>query len=284
MFAKRSITNNLKTVALLGLLGGGLVTLGSAFAGRGGATIAAVLALLMVGGSYWFSDKLAVTAARARPVEPGELVWLQEDLAMMAQRAGLPLPRLYLSPSPQPNAFATGRNERKAVVAVTSGLLDVLDRREVRGVVAHELGHIKHKDILIGSVAAAIAMGISYVANMAMWAGVFGGDDEDRPNPIALLLVSLLAPVAAMIIQATISRAREYEADRSGAEISGDPTALASALAKIEASVKRVPMAVNPAQATSYIINPFTGRHVRFANLFQTHPPTEERIARLREM
>jgi heat shock protein HtpX len=283
--SNRGIANNVKTVALLGLLGGGMVAIGSALGGSGGATIAFVLALVTVGGSYWFSDTLAVKAAGAKPVEAGQLAWLQNDLAELSQRAGIATPRLYISPSLQPNAFATGRNERKAVVAVTAGLLEVLDRREVRGVVAHELGHIKHKDILIGSVAAAIATGISYVANMAMWAGAFGGgDDEDRPNPIAILLVSLLAPVAAMIIQATISRAREYEADRAGGEISGDPTALADALGKIEAYVKRVPMTVNPAQATAFIINPFTGRQVRFASLFQTHPPTEERVARLHEM
>ena len=279
------ITNNVKTVALLGLLGGAMVGIGSALGGSGGATIAFAIALVTVGGSYWFSDTLAVKASGARPVADGELRWLQDDLTELSQRAGITTPRLFVSPSPQPNAFATGRNERRAVVAVTAGLLEVLDRREVRGVVAHELGHIKHKDILIGSVAAAIATGISYIANMAMWASAFGGgDDEDRPNPIALLLVSLLAPVAAMVIQATISRAREYEADRAGGEISGDPTALADALGKIEAYVKRVPMSVNPAQATAYIINPFTGRQVRFASLFQTHPPTDERIARLYEM
>lgn len=283
--SKSGITNNMKTVGLLGLLGGGMVAIGSALGGSGGATIAFVLALIVVGGSYWFSDTLAVKASGAKPVESGQLEWLQNDLAELSQRAGIPVPRLFISPSPQPNAFATGRNERKAVVAVTAGLLEVLDRREVRGVVAHELGHIKHKDILIGSVAAAIATGISYIANMAMWFGAFGGgDDEDRPNPIALLLLSILAPIGAMIIQATISRAREYEADRAGGEISGDPTALADALAKIETYVKRVPMAVNPAQATAYIINPFTGRQVRFASLFQTHPPTAERIARLHAM
>lgn len=263
-----------------------MVALGSAFGGSGGATIAMAIALVTVGGSYWFSDKLAVKASGAQPVQPGELVWLQEDLAELSQRAGIATPRLFISPSPQPNAFATGRNESKAVVAVTLGLLQVLDRREVRGVVAHELGHIKHRDILIGSVAAAIATGISYLANMAMWAGMFGGgrDDEDRMNPIALLLVSMLAPVAAMVIQATISRGREYEADRAGGEISGDPRALADALGKIEAYVKRVPMSVNPAQATAFIINPFTGRNVKFANLFQTHPPTQERMARLYNM
>lgn len=263
-----------------------MVALGSAFGGRGGATIAMVIALVTVGGSYWFSDKLAVKASGAQPVQPGELEWLQADLAEMSQRAGIKQPRLYISPSPQPNAFATGRNESKGVVAVTVGLLQVLDRREVRGVVAHELGHIKHKDILIGSVAAAIATGISYLANMAMWAGMFSGgrDDEDRMNPIALLMVSMLAPVAAMVIQATISRSREYEADRAGGEISGDPRALADALRKIEAYVKQVPMSINPAQATAFIINPFTGRNVKFANLFQTHPPTQERVERLYSM
>ena len=278
MFSK----NNLKTVALLSLLTGGLVTAGAALGGRTGLLIGTFLGFAMVGGSYWFSDKLAVRAAGAQEVAPGELQWLQDDLGEMAARAGIKPPRLFISPSPQPNAFATGRNESHAVVAVTSGLLELLDRREVRGVVAHELGHIKNKDILIGSIAAAIATGISSVANMAMFAGMFGGNDEDRPNPFVLLLMMLVAPLAASVIQMALSRSREYEADSAGAAISGDPLALASALAKIEAYAARIPMHVKPAQAQAYIVNPLTGRDVKFANLFRTHPPTSDRIDRLR--
>ncbi len=278
MFSK----NNLKAVALLSLLTGGLVTAGAALGGRTGLFIGTILGFAMVGGSYWFSDKLAVRASGAREVTPGELQWLQDDLAEMVGRAGMTSPRLFISPSPQPNAFATGRNEKHAVVAVTSGLLELLDRREVRGVVAHELGHIKNKDILIGSIAAAIATGISSIANMAMFAGMFGGSDEDRPNPIVLILMMLVAPMAASIIQMSLSRSREYGADTAGAAISGDPLALASALAKIEAYASRIPMHVQPAQAQAYIVNPLTGRNVQFANLFRTHPPTADRIERLR--
>jgi heat shock protein HtpX len=190
-------------------------------------------------------------------------------------------PRLYVSPDTQPNAFATGRNERTAVVCVTQGLLSALDRDEVRGVVAHEVAHIRHRDILIGSVAAAVATGISALANMAMFAGMFGGDDEDSPNPLALLLLSLLAPMAASIMQMALSRSREYEADRLGAELLGDPRPLAGALLKIDALARRVPMHVSPQQATACIVNPLTGRQVSFAKLFLTHPPTEDRVARL---
>ena len=274
--------NNLKTVCLLASLSGALVLIGRAVGGQRGAAIGLLLGLVMVGGSYWFSDKLAVRAAGAQPVQADELPWLQSDLARLAGRAGIPTPRLYVSPSMQPNAFATGRNEKHAVVCVTSGLLHVLDREEVNGVVAHELGHIKNKDILIGSIAAAIATGITYIAQMAMFSAMFGGsDDEDAPNPIALILMTLLAPLAASLIQAALSRSREFEADRVGAEIVGDPTALARALAKIEAYAKQVPMNVNPAQASAYIVNPLTGRKMQFARLFMTHPPTDERIARL---
>ncbi len=278
MFSK----NNLKTAALLSLLTGGLVTAGAALGGRTGLLIGTFLGFALVGGSYWFSDKLAVRAAGAREVTPGEYQWLQDDLAEMVGRAGMKPPRLFISPSPQPNAFATGRNETHAVVAVTTGLLELLDRREVRGVVAHELGHIKNKDILIGSIAAAIATGISSIANMAMFAGMFGGNDEDRPNPFVLLLMMLVAPLAASIIQMALSRSREYEADSAGAAISGDPLALASALAKIEAYASQIPMRIKPAQAQAYIVNPLTGRNVQFANLFRTHPPTADRIDRLR--
>jgi heat shock protein HtpX len=274
--------NNLKTVVLLSSLAGALVVFGGAFGGRAGAIIGLMIGLVMVGGSYWFSDKLAVRAAGAVELPNGELPTLRADLEAMSTRAGIATPRLFVSPSMQPNAFATGRNEKHAVVCVTQGLLQVLDRNETNGVVAHELGHIKHRDILIGSIAAAIATGITYMAQMAMFAGMFGGgDDEDRPNPIAMILMMLLAPLAASLIQASLSRSREFEADRAGAEISGDPRYLAGALQKIEMYAKRVPMDINPAQASAYIVNPLTGRKLQFARLFMTHPPTEDRIAAL---
>ena len=273
--------NNLKTVVLLSSLAGALVTAGAVFGGRGGMFIGLFFGLAIVGGSYWFSDKLAVRAAGAQPVGANELQWLQQDLEEMSKRAGITTPRLFVSPSLQPNAFATGRNEKVAVVAVTAGLVQVLDRAEVRGVVAHELGHIKNRDILIGSIAAAIATGITAIGNMAMFAGMMGGDDEDRPNPIAMIAMMMLAPIAASLIQMALSRSREFEADRVGAEIAGDPHALANALAKIEAYAKRVPMNVSPSQASAWIVNPLTGRQVRFANLFMTHPPTADRIAKL---
>lgn len=274
--------NNLKTVALLSSLAGALVVFGGAFGGKAGASIGLLIGLGMVGSSYWFSDKLAVRAAGAMELPVGELPNLRSDLVAMSARAGITTPRLFISPSMQPNAFATGRNEKHAVVCVTQGLLQVLDRNELNGVVAHELGHIKHRDILIGSIAAAIATGITYMAQMAMFAGMFGGnDDEDRPNPLAMILMMLLAPLAASLIQASLSRSREFEADRAGAEISGNPQYLANALLKIEAYAKQVPMNINPAQASAYIVNPLTGRNVQFARLFMTHPPTEDRVAAL---
>jgi heat shock protein HtpX len=275
--------NTVKTFTLLAGLGGLLVLFGSLVGGTTGMVIGLVFGLVIVGASYWYSDKLAVRSAGAQPVPEGQLDWLRHDVAVLAERAGLPNPRLYLSPDMQPNAFATGRNEHHAVVCVTVGLLDRLDREEVRGVVAHEIAHIRHRDILIGSVAAAVATGISAIANMAMFAGMFGGgsDDDDGPNPLVLLLLAIVAPLAASVMQMALSRSREYEADRLGAELLGDPRPLASALTKIEAMARRTPMDVSPAQATAYIVNPLTGRHASFARLFLTHPPTEERVARL---
>jgi heat shock protein HtpX len=274
--------NSLKTALLLGSLGGFLVLIGSLF-GRGGTLIGLFLGVALAGGSYWFSDKLAIRSAGARPLQPNELPWLHQDLAELARRGDMPVPRLYISADAQPNAFATGRNERHAVVCVTAGLLDTLDRDEVRGVLAHELAHVGNRDILIASVAAAVATGISAVANMAMFAGMFGGgrDDEDRPNPLVLILVSLFAPMAAGLLQMALSRSREFEADRRGAQLLGDPAPLARALAKIDALARRRPMQVAPSQASAWIVNPLTGRKVQFAKLFTTHPPVEDRIARL---
>ena len=281
----RSFTNTVKTAALLAGLGALLVWLGSLIFGQAGIVIGLLLGLAMVGGSYWFSDKLAIKAARARPLGPEELPWLHETVAQLSARAGIPTPRLFLAPSPQPNAFATGRNEHMAVVAVTEGLVSSLDREEVAAVLSHELAHVKHRDILIGSVAAAIATGISAIANMAMWASMFsGGGDKDSPNPFTLLLVAITAPIAAGLMQMAVSRSREYEADRFGATLMGSGAPLARALTKLELTSQRVPMDVTPAQSSAWIVNPLAGRRVNFANLFSTHPSTADRVARLMEM
>jgi len=274
--------NTLKTTILLGGLGGLMVAIGSLF-GRGGAILGLGLGLAMVGFSYWKSDSLAIRAARATPADEAhhpEYFAIMRDLAA---RAEMPMPKLYISPEPQPNAFATGRSPEHAAVAVTEGLLAACSWDEIRGVLAHELSHVRNRDILIGSVAAAVATGISFVANMAMWGAMLGGgrDDEDA-NPIALLATALLAPIAASLLQMALSRSREFEADRSGAELTGDGEPLARALEKLEVYAARVPMDIAPAQAQAFIINPLTGRQVSFANLFRTHPTTAERVARLR--
>jgi heat shock protein HtpX len=277
--------NTFKTFVLLAAFGGLLMGIGSLF-GTGGLIIGLGIALVFVGGSYWFSDKLAVKAAGAQPVTEQEAPRLYAIVRDLAQRDGIPMPRIYISPAAQPNAFATGRGPNRAVVAVTQGLLQILDPDELRGVLAHELSHVKNRDILIGSVAAALAMGITFIARMAMWGAIFtGGGDRDGGNIFGVIAMAILAPIAAALIQMALSRSREFEADRSGAELLGNGEPLARALEKIEAYAKQVPMNVDPAQATAYIINPLTGRKARgfnFANLFTTHPPTEERIARLR--
>jgi heat shock protein HtpX len=276
--------NTVKTFVLLAAFGGLLMAIGSFF-GTGGLVIGLGIGLLLVGGSYWFSDTLAVKSAGAQPVTEAEAPALYAIVRELAQRDGVPMPRVYLSPAAQPNAFATGRSPDRALVAVTRGLLQVLDQDELRGVLAHEMSHVKNRDILIGSVAAALAMGVTFVARMAMWGAMFGGGGGDRDgnnNLFGALAMMILAPIAAMLIQMAISRSREYEADRSGAELIGDGEPLARALEKIEAYAKQVPMNVDPAQATAYIVNPLTGRRVSFANLFTTHPPTADRVARLR--
>ncbi len=274
--------NTVKTFVLLAALGGLLMGIGSFF-GQAGLIIGLGIGLVFVGGSYWFSDKLAVKAAGARPVTREEAPRLYAIVDDLTRRAGLPMPKLYVAPAAQPNAFATGRNPRHASVAVTQGILSVLDDEELRGVLAHELSHVGNRDILIGSIAAAVAMGITFAARMAMWGAIFGGGgDDDSGNIFGLIAMAILAPIAALLLQMALSRSREYQADASGAELIGTGAPLARALEKIEAYAKQIPMDVNPAQATAYIVNPLTGRKVSFANLFMTHPPTEERIARLR--
>jgi heat shock protein HtpX len=256
--------NTIKTYVLLAALGGLLVLIGGAFFGGNGAIIGLAIGLVFVGASYWFSDKLAIKSARAVPVSEAEMPEYYRIVRELTTKAGMPMPALYVTPDLQPNAFATGRNPQHAAVAVTRGILNILDWDELRGVLAHELSHVGNRDILIGSVAAAVAMGITFVARMAMWGAMFGGgggrDDENR-NPIALLAFSLLAPMAALVLQMALSRSREYEADRSGARLISDGEPLARALAKLEMGARAIPMDVDPVQAQKYIVNPLTGRN-----------------------
>jgi len=283
LVARSMSKNTIKTFVLLAAFGGLFMLIGSFF-GTGGLVIGLAIGLVMVGGSYWFSDKLAVASAGAKPVSEVDAPQLYAIVRDLARRAGEPMPRIYLSPAAQPNAFATGRNPNHAVVCVTQGLMQLLEPDEIQGVLAHELSHVKNRDILIGSIAAALAMAITFIARMAMFGAIFGGGGRDNEggNVFGALLLTILAPLAALVIQMGISRSREYEADHSGAELLGSGESLARALEKIEAYAKQVPMDVPPAQATAYIVNPLTGRRFEFSNLFTTHPPTAERVARLR--
>jgi heat shock protein HtpX len=273
--------NTLKTFTLLAALGGLFLFIGS-FWGQGGLIIGLVLGLVVVGGSYWFSDTIAIKAARAQPVSEAEMPELYRIVRDLTTLADLPMPKLYVTPERQPNAFATGRNPDHAAVAVTAGVLEALSWDELRGVLAHEISHIGNRDILIGSVAAAVALAITFVARMAMWASIFGGGDRDR-NVFGELALILLAPLAAMLLQMALSRSREFEADRTGAELIGTGEPLASALQKLDAYAQRIPADIRPEQAAAYIVNPLRGRRVSFANAFASHPPMEERIARLRQ-
>ena len=286
--------NTAKTTILLAALGGLIVGVASLLGGGSSSAVmlGLVIALVMVGGSYWFSDKLALASAKAQVISEADHPEFYGMIRDLSQRAGLPMPRVAVSPSEQPNAFATGRGPNNAVVCATRGLLQSMSRDEIEGVMAHELMHVRNRDILIGSVAAAVATAISSIAQMAMFATMFAGgrDDENRPNPFAVLLVSMLAPLAASLIQMAISRSREFEADRGAAELLGNGEPLARALEKIEVLATRMPMQVSPAQAQAYIHNPLAEMHARrgsgvnVSRLFSTHPATEERIRRLREM
>ena len=274
--------NYLKTTLLLAGLSGLLLLIGSRF-GTVGVTIALVAAIAMNGIAYFYSDKIAIRAAGAVPVTEAEFPELYRIVRGLADRASIPMPRLYVSPSPQPNAFATGRNPEHAAVAVTQGILPILDRRELEGVLAHELSHVQNRDILISSVAATIGAVITWLAYLAYFMP-FGGDDDDGGNPFAGLLMVILAPLAAGLIQMAISRSREFGADATGAQLTADPMALASALRKIEAYARGTPPATtNPSTAHLFISNPFKGG-AGVANLFSTHPSTAERVERLERM
>ncbi len=278
----------IKTVLLLGVLTGLFLVVGKILGGQAGMIIAFFFAMIMNFMAYWFSDKMALAMYGAREIPYEEAPWLHDMVEELARNAGIPKPKVYLAPIDIPNAFATGRNPEHAVVAVTSGILNILSPEELRGVLAHEIAHIKNRDILISSIAATIGGAISMLAEMAFWGNLFGGRDEDNGvgNIIGSLLMLILAPLAAMIIQMAISRSREYAADATGAKICGCPLSLAKALEKLEmAAQKLAPVAereVNPGTAHMMIVNPLRGSAI--ASLFSTHPPTEERIRRLYQM
>ncbi|HEY4375875.1 MAG TPA: zinc metalloprotease HtpX [Acidimicrobiales bacterium] len=274
------MNNNLKTAMLLAAIGGLMIVVGGLAGGTGGAVIGMAIGFVFVGGSYWFSDKVAIKAAKAVEVTEAQMPQYYAIVADLARRADMPMPKLYVSPDPQPNAFATGRSPKHAAVCVNQGILDVLSWDELQGVLAHEISHVRNRDILIGSIAAAVAMGIMFLARMAMFSSMFGG--RRRGGIGSSLALMFLAPMAAGLLQMALSRSREFEADRHGARLLGTGEPLASALEKLERGVRAVPSNVNPAQAQAYIANPLAGRKTQFGNRFSTHPPMDERIRRLR--
>ncbi len=276
--------NALKTTLLLGVLTVLIVLVGGMFGGQQGMFLAFVLAMAMNVFSYWYSDRIVLRMYRAREVSREERPGLYQVVERLAERAGIPTPRVFIIPDKSPNAFATGRNPEHAVVAVTEGLLDLMDPDEVAGVLAHELAHVKNRDILIGTIAATMAGAIMILASMARWTAFLGGGSEDEEGgglgTVGLIVMSILAPIAAMLVQMAISRSREYHADASGAAYLGNPGALADALEKLGSQARRRPMEAQANTAHMFIVNPLSGN--RLAHLFSTHPPLEERIARLR--
>ncbi|MBT8193184.1 MAG: zinc metalloprotease HtpX [Acidimicrobiia bacterium] len=283
--------NNLKTVGLLAALGAVIVLVGQTLGGTSGAIIALGIAAVLNFGMYFFSDKLALKASRARPIEEGELPQVTSIVSKLAQMENMPMPKLFYIDSPQPNAFATGRSPKHAAVAVTGGILQLMTNEELEGVLAHELAHVRNRDILIGTIAATMAAALSIFARMAMWGALGGRRNNNSPLGGIIALISIiLAPLAAMVIKLAITRAREYQADRTGADITGQPLALASALRKLEAGTTQIPMDVNPAVAPLYIADPlkaFGGKRDgggSLRKLFATHPPISDRVARLEEM
>ena len=277
--------NTLKTTFFLSLLAVLFVAIGGMVGGQSGAAVAFGIALVMNLGAYWFSDKIVLRMYSAREVTETEAPVLYRVTRNLATRAQLPMPKVYLIDNPTPNAFATGRNPEHAAVAATTGILAILSEDELTGVMAHELSHVRHRDILISTIAATIAGAISYLAQMAQWALLFGGGDREERSPLSgvgAIAVMILAPIAATLIHLAVSRAREYEADAGGAELSHQPLALANALRKLHAGVQRIPMAANPSTAHLFIVSPLTGGGM--LALFSTHPPVEERIRRLEAM
>ena len=280
--------NTLKTTVLMALLMGIMIAVGGAFGGRGGAMLMLIVSLGFNFITYWFSDSIVLKAYDAQEVDESSAPQLYHLVERLAANADLPMPRVYIVNSGAPNAFATGRNPSHAAVAVTTGLMNTLDYEEIGGVLAHELSHVKHRDTLISTVAAAMAGVISTIANIAQWAAIFGAgrsDDDDNGGFLGMIVTVVIAPIAAALIQMAISRSREYDADKSGGEICGDPNALANALEKIEYYSLHGPMLAHTTTATAHmcIINPLAGSKQTFVNLFSTHPPTKERIARLRQ-
>jgi heat shock protein HtpX len=277
--------NRIKTVLLLAGLTAFLIFLGRVLGGRQGMYIAFGLAVLMNFFSYWFSDKIVLRMYGAQEVGPAEAPQLHQIVEELAREAGIPKPKVYIIPEESPNAFATGRNPEHAVVAATEGIMRLLTPAELKGVLAHEIGHVRNRDILISSIAATIAGAIMILANMAKWGALLGGlgrDDEEGPGIVGILVMSIIAPIAAMLIQLAISRSREYLADETGAHLAHNPESLARALEKLSMGVERAPMDASPATAHMFIVNPLAGRSLM--NLFSTHPPIEERVARLRAM
>ncbi|GBF33588.1 peptidase M48 [Desulfocucumis palustris] len=271
---------------MMGVLSILLVLMGNAIGGQSGAMIFFLIAMVMNFFGYFYSDKIAIKMTRSYPVSEAEAPELYAIVNRLSQRAGIPMPKLYVTPSDQPNAFATGRNPSHAAVAVTQGIMRILNRSEVEGVLAHELAHIKNRDILVGTIAAALAGAITMMANALQWAAIFGmgrgEDDEEGGGMFGGLIMAFIAPIAAMIIQMAISRSREYMADATGARIAGTAEGLSNALLKLESAAHRIPMQVNPASSHMFIVNPLSGASLM--KLFSTHPPIEDRVARLRSM
>lgn len=279
------MSNMFKTALLLAALTAMLILIGGAVGGQQGMFFAFVMALAMNFFSYWFSDRIVLAMYGAQPVDEARAPALHAMVRRLSTRAGIPMPRVYLIPSDTPNAFATGRNPRHAAVAVTEGIMRILDEDELEGVLAHELAHVANRDVLISTIAATLAGAITYVAHMAQWAFMFGShrdDEEGGTNPVAGVLLAVLAPLAAMLVQLAVSRAREFQADATGARLAGKTWGLAKALEKLHMAQRMVPMEANPATAHLFIVNPLSGQGLM--TLFSTHPPIEERIARLRAM
>jgi heat shock protein HtpX len=280
------MSNVFKTGLLLAVLTAMLVLIGGAIGGQQGMVVAFGLAVVMNFASYWFSDKIVLAAYGAKPIEESQAPRLYAIVRRLATRAGIPIPRVYLIANDTPNAFATGRNPQHAAVAVTEGIMRILDEDELEGVLAHELAHVANRDVLISTIAATLAGAITYLAHMAQWAAIFGGrrgdDEEGGTNPITAIMLAVLAPIAAMLVQVAVSRAREYQADASGARFAGRTAGLVNALRKLQIANQVAPMDASPATAHLFIVNPLSGQSLM--KLFSTHPPLEERIARLQAM